>query len=108
MVNKPDMVTYKTLLDGLCKNHYVDKALSLFRTIKYHGLIPDSDTYNIIIRGCLRNEKYNEACKLVGKMIDCGFLADEITSSLLLQLLLSEVQHPTLLAMHHKILHSGL
>lgn len=67
-----------------------------------------SDTYNIIIRGCLWNEKYKEACKLVDEMFDCGFSADAITSSLLQQLLLSEVHDPTILTMHLKILHSGM
>ncbi|KAK1386054.1 hypothetical protein POM88_023789 [Heracleum sosnowskyi] len=56
----PNVVTYNSLMSGgLCKNHYVDKALSLFRTIECNALIPESNTYNIIIRGCLRSKKYD-------------------------------------------------
>lgn len=46
-------------------------------------------------------------CKLVEKMVDRGFLADALTTSLLQQLL-SKVQDPTLLAMCQKCLHSGI
>ncbi|XP_074331460.1 uncharacterized protein LOC141668461 isoform X2 [Apium graveolens] len=102
----PDIVTYQTLLGGLCKNHCVDKALSLFQAMECNGLNPENDTYNIIIRGCLRSKKYKEACKLVDKMFDCGFIADVITTSLLQHLLLSKVQDPTILAMQQKCLHS--
>ncbi|KAK1385608.1 Tetratricopeptide-like helical domain-containing protein [Heracleum sosnowskyi] len=103
--HKPDIVTYETLLGGLCKNHYVDKALSLFRTIECNGLIPESNTYNIIIRGCLWSKKYDGACKLVDKMVDCGFSSDAATTSVLRHLLLSKAQDPTLVALYQKCLH---
>ncbi|KAK1386122.1 Pentatricopeptide repeat-containing protein [Heracleum sosnowskyi] len=109
----PTVVTHNILLHGLCqlgglcKSNYVDKALSFFQTMECNGLIPESKTYNIIICGCLWNKKYNEASKLVHKMVDCGFSADAITTSLLQQIL-TKVQDPTLLAMHQKCLQSGV
>lgn len=102
---KPDNVTHKPSLGGLCRNHCVDKALPFFQAS--NGLIPYIKTYNFTIYICLRNKKYNEACELVEKMVNCGFLADAFTTALLQQLL-SNSQDPALLAMRQKCLHSGI
>lgn len=99
---------YRTLLDGLCKNQYADKALSFFHLMKCNCVVPDKDTYNIIIRGCLRNKKYNDACGLIDEMVDHGSSADAFTTSLLKSLLSLESQDPTLLALLQKCLQSGM
>ncbi|KAK1385966.1 hypothetical protein POM88_023701 [Heracleum sosnowskyi] len=118
----PISYTYNILLDAYCRDLKLDIAKDLYRKMAFDGLsrtvithnillhglcLLDRDTYNIIIRGCLSNKKYDEACKLVDKMVDFGFLADAITSPLLKYLLLSGEQDPNLLAMHQKFLHSG-
>jgi pentatricopeptide repeat protein len=34
----PDIVTYNSILDALCKNHHVEKAIALLAKVKDEGI----------------------------------------------------------------------
>ena len=49
---KPDVMTYSTIIDSLCKDEMVDDALKLFNEMILHkGILPDVVTYSSLIRG---------------------------------------------------------
>ncbi|KAF1874152.1 hypothetical protein Lal_00041597 [Lupinus albus] len=48
---RPSLTTYNVMINGLCKNEYVNNALALFRNLQQHGFIPQILTYNALING---------------------------------------------------------
>jgi len=48
-----NVVTYTSLLDGLCKNQNLHKATALFMKMKEWGIQPDKYTYTALIDGHL-------------------------------------------------------
>ena len=49
----PDVVTYTTVIDGLCKAQVVDRAKGVFQQMIDNGVKPDNGTYNCLIHGYL-------------------------------------------------------
>ncbi|CAN1342569.1 Pentatricopeptide repeat-containing protein At1g63150 [Linum perenne] len=72
----PDVFTYTTVIDGLCRHSLVDEAYDLFRKMHKDPL---------------------EAVSLIQEMVSKGFSADATTLSLLLELLpKNQLDHPLL------------
>jgi leucine-rich PPR motif-containing protein len=56
----PDVVTYNTVIDGLCKAQVVDRAEGIFQQMIDKGVKPNNDTYNCLIHGYLSIGKWKE------------------------------------------------
>ncbi|XP_045810690.1 pentatricopeptide repeat-containing protein At1g63400-like, partial [Trifolium pratense] len=59
----PDIISYRSILDALCKNHPVDKAIALLTKIKDMGIQPDM-SYNILIDGLCKSGRLMDAQKV--------------------------------------------
>ncbi|GMH20882.1 hypothetical protein Nepgr_022724 [Nepenthes gracilis] len=51
---KPDAVTYRSLINGLCKVGKISAALEIHDQMLEDGIIPSVTTYNIILKAMLR------------------------------------------------------
>lgn len=47
----PDVVTYNTLINGICKEGNMEKALKLMDEMLERGLAPTKFTYTSLIQG---------------------------------------------------------
>ncbi|KAJ4746312.1 hypothetical protein LUZ62_080717 [Rhynchospora pubera] len=53
--HEPDVVTYSILIDGLCKNGEIERAVELLLSMKSEGHEPDVVTCNILIDSLCTN-----------------------------------------------------
>ncbi|XP_019083085.1 PREDICTED: pentatricopeptide repeat-containing protein At1g63070, mitochondrial-like [Camelina sativa] len=89
----PSIVTYNILLDGLCKNWKLEKALAgnvedgwdLFCTLNLKGVKPNVVTYTTMISGFCRKGLKNEAGALFNKMKEDGPLPNSDTYNTLIR-----------------------
>jgi pentatricopeptide repeat domain-containing protein 1 len=51
-----DIFTYNSLIDSLCKNNYLYKAIALVKKIKDQGIQLDMYTYNTLIDGLCKGD----------------------------------------------------
>lgn len=49
VICKPNIVTYGSIIDGLCKDDYVDKAKDLFLEMRSKGIHPNVVVYNCLV-----------------------------------------------------------
>lgn len=64
----PDVVTFNTLIRGLCVNSRVREAFGVFRLMAGRGCEPDVVSYNTLLDGLVR----------VGRLVDARELFDEM------------------------------
>lgn len=64
----PDVVTYNCLIDGLCKNCKIDRALEIFRQMHRDGCAPNKVTYNSFIRYYSTVNEVDKAMEMLNKM----------------------------------------
>ncbi|XP_008228123.1 PREDICTED: pentatricopeptide repeat-containing protein At1g62590-like [Prunus mume] len=107
----PNISTYSVLLDGLGRNGHIDMALKFFgelecsnvdfgispynilideallRGMEEKGCSPDSVTYNTIIQRFLLNDELSRAQKLIQEMVAKGFSADDLTTTMIVDLI---------------------
>ncbi|KAJ4838898.1 hypothetical protein Tsubulata_006760, partial [Turnera subulata] len=86
----PNLVTYATMLDGLCMQGRVDEALTLFQTMKKHSLFdemvandcqPDVMTYITIVHGLCKIGKTNVTVGLLRRVEEAGCHPDVLAYS---------------------------
>ncbi|KAK1386116.1 hypothetical protein POM88_023851 [Heracleum sosnowskyi] len=100
-----DVKTYTMMIRGFCRKGLLDEANELLVQMEAKNCLPDDVTFNILIRGCIQNRKYNEACELKEKMCGpCGrgFSLDAYTTSMVLDVLNTEKDDPSALALRKK------
>ncbi|KAE9619556.1 putative pentatricopeptide [Lupinus albus] len=71
---RPSPTMYNVMINGLCKNVYVNNSLALFRNIQQHGFIPQILMYNAIINGLCKPRRMGAARKIPFYIQDFGFL----------------------------------
>ncbi|KAI3829099.1 hypothetical protein L1987_03213 [Smallanthus sonchifolius] len=77
----PNFITYSVLLDGLCKNHRVNEALSFFGIIINSGIHPNVALYTVLIDGCCKNGKLGIALDLFSELCSRGaFTFEEVAN----------------------------
>ncbi|KAL8155857.1 hypothetical protein AgCh_001055 [Apium graveolens] len=82
---QPNVVTYTTIIDGLCKRGHPSVAVKLFRYMEKKGCKPNAVTYNTII-DCLRKCRLvDQALGLLREMTRKGILPNLMTYSSLIQ-----------------------
>ncbi|KAJ9557440.1 hypothetical protein OSB04_012054 [Centaurea solstitialis] len=72
----PGAFTYGIVLEGLCNNHQLDEALSLFRLLSEKKLSFDIVVYNILIDGASKCGKLDIAKVLFNDLCARGFHPD--------------------------------
>ncbi|KDO38704.1 hypothetical protein CISIN_1g047518mg, partial [Citrus sinensis] len=83
-VCKPDAITYNTIIDGLCKQGFVDKAKELFLKMKDKNVKPNVVTYTSVIRGFCYANDWNEAKRLFIEMMDQGVQPNVVTFNVIM------------------------
>jgi pentatricopeptide repeat domain-containing protein 1 len=69
----PDILTYNSILDALCKNLNVDKAIALLTKIKGKDIQPSMHTHNILINGLCIGGRLEDARKVSEDLLVKGY-----------------------------------
>ncbi|KAM7462440.1 hypothetical protein LguiA_030561 [Lonicera macranthoides] len=80
----------------------MDDAKELLTRMEEEGCLPDHFTYNLIVQGYLKRSDNDKAIVLLEEMLAMGFSAHASTISMLVDLLPTRGQDPTLLNMIQK------
>ncbi|KAM0912914.1 hypothetical protein ACQ4PT_012518 [Festuca glaucescens] len=75
----PNVVTYHSIIDALCKARAVDKAELFLRQMVDNGVQPDKVTYNIMIHGYSSLGQWKEASKMLREMKSQGLTPNIVT-----------------------------
>jgi pentatricopeptide repeat protein len=67
--HSPNMVTYSTLIDGLCKERKHREAVEILDRMRLQGLKPNSGMYGRIISGLCAESSYQEAANFIDEMV---------------------------------------
>ncbi|XP_028084935.1 putative pentatricopeptide repeat-containing protein At1g12700, mitochondrial [Camellia sinensis] len=84
------------MIQGLCEEGLLDEAKELFVKMEKNSGLPNDVNYNTIIGGFLGQQKCYEVLVLLEKMLQKGFSPDASTSSLIVDLISTRGQDPTL------------
>ncbi|CAI9277485.1 unnamed protein product [Lactuca saligna] len=88
---KPNVVTYNTIIDSLCKDKMVDDALNLFKEMVFHkGILPDVVTYTSLIHGLCNLCRWDEVDKILKEMEEQRISPNVHTFSILVDSLCKE------------------
>ncbi|KAF5941788.1 hypothetical protein HYC85_019430 [Camellia sinensis] len=87
----PDSQTYGTLLDGLCKNRHIPKALSLFHMMESNGLDLNVVMYNILIDTFCKDKKLDTTRALFNDLSFKGLHPNVKTYNMMIQGLCEEI-----------------
>ncbi|KAL3621541.1 hypothetical protein CASFOL_036453 [Castilleja foliolosa] len=68
----PNIITYNTLINGMCRAGQVNRALKLFEQLLMKGHFPDSITYSTLIEGLQRVGREGDAYKIFEQMTENG------------------------------------
>ncbi|CAD5334096.1 unnamed protein product [Arabidopsis thaliana] len=76
---RPNMVTYTTLITGLCKEQKIQEAVELLDRMNLQGLKPDAGLYGKVISGFCAISKFREAANFLDEMILGGITPNRLT-----------------------------
>ncbi|KAM7493293.1 hypothetical protein LguiB_027902 [Lonicera macranthoides] len=86
---QPDLFTYG-LLECLCKEKCLDKALLLFKMVEDDGLVPDIVIYNIFVDGMCKVGKLDAAKELLLSLLVKGLRPDTRSCAIMINRLCKE------------------
>ncbi|KAK1386002.1 putative pentatricopeptide repeat-containing protein, mitochondrial [Heracleum sosnowskyi] len=86
---QPNVVTFNTMINGLCKTGHTDIALWLFRFMEKCHCAPDSITYNTVIDSLCKGGLVDDALNLHSEVREKRILPDVGTYSPIIQVLCS-------------------
>ncbi|XP_045810404.1 pentatricopeptide repeat-containing protein At3g22470, mitochondrial-like [Trifolium pratense] len=100
---QPNIFTYNSILDALCKNHHVEKAIALLKKVKDEGIQPEMNTYTILIHGLWFCDKglFDEVLALLSKMKDNSCIPNAATYEIIIRSLFNKGENDKA----HKLLH---
>ncbi|PNX86180.1 pentatricopeptide repeat-containing protein, partial [Trifolium pratense] len=75
----PDVVTYSSLIDGLCKSGRIEYALELVDEMRCREVIPNVVTYNSLINCLCKSGRIKYALELVDEMRCRKIIPDVVT-----------------------------
>ncbi|XP_063940581.1 pentatricopeptide repeat-containing protein At5g39710-like [Daucus carota subsp. sativus] len=82
---QPDVVTYNTIIHGICKRGSPSVAVKLFKIMEKKGCKPNTVTYTTIIDCLCKHRLVDQALGLLHPMTRKGISPDVITYSSLIQ-----------------------
>jgi len=86
--NKPNVITYSTMLKGHCQNGNIQGAFKILEQMRSDDqLKPDEITYNSLLDGCAQNNLFDEGLKLLDQMQREGVHPSNFTLSILVKLM---------------------
>ncbi|XP_031125415.1 pentatricopeptide repeat-containing protein At1g62670, mitochondrial-like isoform X3 [Ipomoea triloba] len=71
--------TYTAMINGLCREGFLDEALELLRKMEKNDCLPNAWTYNVILQEFVRQKKCHEANLLLDEMVGKGISPNEHT-----------------------------
>nr|GLL49850.1 pentatricopeptide repeat-containing protein At1g62914, mitochondrial-like [Ipomoea trifida] len=71
--------TYNAMINGLCREGFLDEALELLRKMEKNDCLPNAWTYNVILQEFVREKKCHEANLLLDEMVGKGISPNEHT-----------------------------
>ena len=87
---KPSVECFNPIIDSLCKERHVDKALELFQAMVNQDVQPNVVTYNCLFHGLCKCGRAEEAKKFLNDMLDRGISPDVYTYTSLIDSLCKE------------------
>ncbi|KAK6942009.1 Pentatricopeptide repeat [Dillenia turbinata] len=103
-----DLLDYSMLVDSLCKEGHIDKALDLCDFVKRRGIIFGIITYNSVINGLCRQGCLTQAFRLFDSLERINLAPSEITYSTLIDALCKEGFLVDASHLYEKMLFRGL
>ncbi|KAL2941225.1 hypothetical protein RDABS01_029575 [Bienertia sinuspersici] len=88
----PNVVIYNTIIDCLCKDNLLAKALNLFSEMKTKGIPPDVVTYTTLIRGMYILGQQRDAHQMLTEMLDNNIHPDVETYNTLIDMYCKEAE----------------
>jgi len=83
----PDIITYSTIIKGLCKSNQLEKALQIYNEMKDKNMKLDEVVFNSLLDGCVRmKSKMDVAMNLIKDMKSAGVKCSNYTYSILIKL----------------------
>lgn len=67
---QPNVVTYNTLMDAICKEREVGKALDLMNLMSEKGSSPSAITYTTLMSGFLQQSKISDVENISKALVD--------------------------------------
>lgn len=84
---EPDLITYSTLVKGMCKSGAIHKAISLYEEMKKKGLELDEVFFNSLLDGFVKcNCSIEESDKIINDMVKMKIKFSNYTYSILIKL----------------------
>ncbi len=83
---KLDIITYSTLIKGLCKAHHMDTVLGIYKELSSRRFLIDEVLYNSIMHGLLMVGKYAECQTVYQEMQTNKVQPSNVTYSIVVKL----------------------
>uniref|UniRef100_J3L2R7 Pentatricopeptide repeat-containing protein-mitochondrial domain-containing protein n=2 Tax=Oryza brachyantha TaxID=4533 RepID=J3L2R7_ORYBR len=83
-IAKPDVCSYNTVIDGLCRRGRLPEACDLFAEMIANGIAPTVVTYTTVIHWLAREACFDDALKLFDEMSGRGIMPNVVTYSSLI------------------------
>ncbi|XP_027361585.1 pentatricopeptide repeat-containing protein At1g06710, mitochondrial [Abrus precatorius] len=104
---RPNVITYGALVDGLCKANRVKEARELFDIMSVHGCEPNQIVYDALIDGFCKIGKLEDAQEVYVKMSAHGYSPNLYTYSSLIDSLFKEKRLDLVLKVLSKMLENS-
>jgi len=84
---EPDLITYSTLIKGMCKSGAIHKAIMLYEEMKKKGIELDEVFFNSLLDGFVKcNYSIEETDKIINDMVKLKIKFSNYTYSILIKL----------------------
>jgi leucine-rich PPR motif-containing protein len=87
---KPDVISYNIILNGLCKNDFVDDAFKMFRSLCSMDFQLDIVTFNIMIGALLKSGRKEDAMDMFTAISAHGLVPNVVTCQLVAENLIND------------------
>ncbi len=84
---EPDLITYSTLIKGLCKSGQIHKAIALYEEMRTKGLELDEVLFNSLLDGCVKCDcPFQKTERIISDMTKLKIRFSNYTYSILIKL----------------------
>ncbi|KAM6549190.1 hypothetical protein CsatB_020866 [Cannabis sativa] len=104
---KWNVIEYNVMIKAYGKAKLYDKAFSLFKSMRNHGIWPDECTYNSLIQMFSKGDLADQAIDLLSEMQEMGLKPKCLTFSALIGCYARLGQLSEAVDMYHKMLETG-
>ncbi|KAK1303689.1 Pentatricopeptide repeat-containing protein [Acorus calamus] len=82
---KPDIITYNTLIDSLCRDGRVEAAHNMLKGMEGSNCFPDVVTYTTVMRGFCQKRRIEDAIEVFDIMVQRGVEPSDVTYNTIIQ-----------------------